>query len=138
MAEGMTKRTNSMSKTLRRTLSIHAGMVLLSVFAGLVAESLTAQTTTGTVAGTVVDPSGRLIPAAKVSITNESTGEVRRAETTAAGDFSFPSLLPATYTVQVEMTGFQTYRSSGNVLTPNGRLSLGELHLIVGSVAETV
>ena len=129
-----------MSKSFVPVLIIRGGSKLSSLFALVVLAlaPLSAQTTTGTIAGTVVDPSNNVVPAAKVSITNESTGDVRRAETTAVGDFNFPSVLPATYTVQVEMTGFQTYRSTGNVLTPNGRLSLGELHLVVGSVAETV
>src|SRR3982751_5587746 len=128
-----------MSKILMPMLSIRS-LGVLSVFAIIVSvlAPLSAQTTTGTVAGTVVDPSSNVIPAAKVTITNESTGDVRRAETTGTGDFSFPSLLPATYTVRVEMTGFQTYRSSGNVLTPNGRLALGELRLTVGAVTETI
>jgi len=129
-----------MSKSFVPVLTIRGGLKLSSLFALVILAlaPLSAQTTTGTVAGTVVDPSNNVIPAAKVTVTDESTGEVRRAETTASGDFSFPSLLPATYTVQVEMTGFQTYRSSGNVLTPNGRLVLGQLRLTVGSVAETV
>jgi hypothetical protein len=98
----------------------------------------TGQTTTGVITGTVIDPSGNVIPAANVSIINEATGDARRTDTTSRGDFIFPSLLPATYTVQVEMTGFQIYKSNGNVLTPNGRLALGELRLTIGSVTETV
>jgi outer membrane receptor protein involved in Fe transport len=96
------------------------------------------QTTTGTISGTVIDQSGNIVPAARVSVTNQANGDVRRTETSSAGDFSFPSLLPATYTVQVEVQGFQTYRSNGNTLTPNGRLALGEIRLSLGSVNETV
>jgi len=127
-----------MSKILMPTWSIRRCLGLLSIFALLVLAPLSAQTTTGTITGTVVDPSNNVIPTAKVTVTNEATGDVRRAESTGSGDFSFPSLLPATYTLQVEMAGFQTYKSSGNVLTPNGRLALGELRLVVGSVAETI
>jgi len=97
-----------------------------------------AQTTTGTMGGSVRDPSGNSVPGAHVTITNESNGDVRRVDTSTSGDFSFPSLLPATYTVQVEMTGFQTYKSTGNVLVSNGRLSLGDIPLAVGSVTTTV
>jgi hypothetical protein len=104
----------------------------------VLASPSVAQTTTGTISGTVVDPSGNIIPNARVSVTNEATGDTRRVDTTNTGDFSFPSLLPATYTVQVEINGFQTFRSPGNVLTPNGRLALGEIRLAVGSVTETV
>ncbi|MBV8905279.1 MAG: carboxypeptidase regulatory-like domain-containing protein, partial [Acidobacteriia bacterium] len=110
----------------------------LTVAFTLFASCALAQTTTGTITGTVVDQSGTIIPAARVSVTNEATGDTRTTATTATGDFSFPSLLPATYTVQVEMTGFQTYRSTGNVLTPNGRLALGQLRLAVGAVTETL
>src|SRR5207302_7940666 len=78
------------------------------------------------------------IPQAKVSVTHEVTGESRTVNTTGAGDFSFPSLLPAPYTLQVQAGGFQTFRSTGNILSPNDRLSVGELHLTVGSVTETV
>jgi len=122
------------------TWSIRGSLGVLSAFAlaVLVLAPLSAQTTTGTIAGTVVDPANNVIPAAKVTITNEATGDVRRADTTATGDFIFPSLLPATYTVQVEMAGFQSYKSSGNVLTPNGRLALGDVRLKVGSVTETI
>src|ERR1051325_10879043 len=106
-----------MSKIVMSALSRRGCLGLMSAFALailLVLAPLSAQTTTGTVSGTVVDPSNNIVPGAKVSVTNEATGEVRRAETAGTGDFTFPSLLPATYTVQVEMTGFQTFRSNGN------------------------
>jgi Carboxypeptidase regulatory-like domain/TonB-dependent Receptor Plug Domain len=129
-----------MSKIFMPMLGVRRSLYFLSVFtlAILVLSPLSAQTTTGTISGTVVDPSSNVIPGAKVSVTNEATGDVRRADTTGTGDFIFPSLLPATYTVQVEMAGFQTYKSNGNVLTPNGRLPLGQLRLTVGAVTETV
>jgi len=126
-----------MSKILMPMSSMRS-LGIIFALAVLALAPLSAQTTTGTITGTVVDPSNNVIPTAKVTVTNEATGDVRRAESTGSGDFSFPSLLPATYTLQVEMAGFQTYKSSGNVLTPNGRLSLGEIRLVVGSVAETI
>src|SRR5581483_7721414 len=97
-----------------------------------------AQTTTGVISGTVVDPTDKVVPGANVSVINEATGDVRSATSSGNGDFIFPSLLPATYTLQVEMAGFQTYKSSGNVLTPNGRLALGELRLTVGNVGQAI
>ncbi len=102
------------------------------------AACASAQTTTGTITGIVVDPTGKTIPEARVSIINEATGDVRTAVSSTSGEFTLPSVLPATYTVQLEASGFQTFRSTGNVLTPNGHLVLGELHLAVGSVNQTV
>src|SRR5437868_2660436 len=51
------------------------------------------QTTTGTISGTVVDPTGALIPGAMVSVTNEATSDSRNTLTSETGNFSFPSLL---------------------------------------------
>src|SRR6266571_8490618 len=96
------------------------------------------QTTTGTISGTVIDPAGALIPGAKVSVINEANGESRSSVSSERGSFSFPSLLPATYTIRLELPGFQTFQSIGNVLTPNGRLDVGELKLTIGAVGETV
>src|SRR5215470_7419926 len=79
------------------------------------------QTTTGTISGTVVDPGGALVPGAMVSVTNEATGDSRSTLTSESGNFSFPSLLPATYTIRVELAGFQTFQRTGNILTPNSR-----------------
>jgi hypothetical protein len=111
---------------------------LAAVALVILAACASAQTTTGVITGTVVDQSGNVVPGAHVSVTNDATGDVRRTDTASTGGFSFPSLLPATYTVAVEVTGFQTFRSTGNILTPNGRLALGELRLAVGSVNQTV
>ena len=112
--------------------------VWLVALALMLAPSAPAQTTTGTISGTVTDPSGRVVAGARVSVTNEVAGEARSATSAATGDFSFPSLLPATYTIRIEAAGFQAFVSKGNILTPNARLAVGELRLTVGSVAETV
>src|SRR5262245_34836058 len=99
---------------------------------------LGAQTTTGTISGTVIDPAGALIPGAMVSVTNEATGDSRSTLTSESGNFSFPSLLPATYTLRVELAGFQTFQRTGNILTPNSRIDVGQLKLAIGAVGDTV
>ena len=45
---------------------------------------------------------------------------------------------PSTYTITVEKAGFQTYRRTGGVLIANQHLALGEIHLTVGSLTETI
>jgi hypothetical protein len=111
--------------------------VVLTVVTFLVMP-LGGQTTTGTISGTVVDPAGALIPGAMVSVTNEATGESRSIITSESGNFSFPSLLPATYTIKVELAGFQTFQRTGNILTPNSRLDVGQLKLVIGAVGDTI
>jgi Carboxypeptidase regulatory-like domain/TonB-dependent Receptor Plug Domain len=116
-------------------LSVTALILIVIKFAVV---PLLAQTTTGTISGTVADPAGALIPGAMVTATNEATGESRSTLTSETGTFSFPSLLPATYTIRVELAGFQTFQKTGNILTPNSRLDVGELKLAIGAVGETV
>src|SRR5216117_1791059 len=119
---------------------IHRSLLMTSILilSTCAMMPLLAQTTTGTISGTVVDPGRALIPGAMVSATNEATGESRSTLTSETGNFSFPSLLPATYTIRVELAGFQTFQKTGNILTPNSRLDVGELKLAIGAVGETV
>ena len=71
-----------------------------------------AQTTTGSMSGTVVDDSGQVIPGATVSIVSAS-GEPRTAVTNEVGAFLFSALPPGPYTIKVEMQGFGTSTSPG-------------------------
>lgn len=73
------------------------------IFAG----STTAQTSNGTIAGTILDKTGAAVPKATVKVSSVQFGEVPRAEITdAAGGYRFESLLPGTYTVTVTAAGF--------------------------------
>src|SRR5689334_7450702 len=127
---------------LQRVRKLMQGALTLTVVLLVMLTSasipMLTQTTTGTISGTVVDPGGAVIPGAMVTVTNEATGDSRNALTSETGGFSFPSLLPATYTVRVELAGFQTFQKTGNILTPNSRLDVGELKLALGAVGETV
>ena len=83
-----------------RRRAVQLPVTLIAVILTLI--PVVAQTTTGTISGTVVDPGGALIPGAKVSVANEATSESRSSISSETGSFSFPSLLPATYTIRVE------------------------------------
>ncbi|MCX6631921.1 MAG: carboxypeptidase-like regulatory domain-containing protein [Candidatus Solibacter sp.] len=96
------------------------------------------QTITGTILGTVTDPSGNVIVGAKVMLINDGTRDQRSATSDMTGGFVVPSLLPKAYTVRVESQSFQTYQRTGNALTASARLSLGDIQLNVGSLTETI
>jgi hypothetical protein len=93
---------------------------------------------TGSLSGTVIDPSGKVIPGAAVTLIFELNGEVRTATTGASGDFSFPALVERSYTVRVEAPGFRQFIRTSNVVTAGARVALGSIQLEVGSVSETV
>jgi hypothetical protein len=57
-----------------------------------------AQRTTGTLRGQVLDPQGAVVAAAKVTVTNEATGVAQLVQTTSAGTYNLPSLIPGKYT----------------------------------------
>lgn len=52
---------------------------------------------TGKIVGTVLDPTGAPVSGAKVTITNEGTGEARAGTSDDSGDFTFPILPVGTY-----------------------------------------
>ncbi|HYJ88687.1 MAG TPA: carboxypeptidase-like regulatory domain-containing protein, partial [Pyrinomonadaceae bacterium] len=80
-------------------------MVVLAVFTCQIA--LQAQTTTGSLSGTVVDQKESVVPGATVTVTNNATGAERSAETNSNGTFDFQALQPGTYTASVEAAGFK-------------------------------
>src|ERR1051326_7400170 len=62
---------------------------------------------TGTIAGTVLDPSGAAIVGAKVTATNINTGLKREATTASDGGYVFPLVPVGVYSVTVEAQGFR-------------------------------
>src|SRR5437762_6984138 len=82
-------------------------------------STVPAQTTFGTITGTITDATGAVIPAAPVTVTNEATGVVRRAATAANGVFTLVDLQPGPYKLTVDAKGFIPAERSGVVLFAN-------------------
>lgn len=75
--------------------------------------------TTASIRGTVMDPSGAVVPDAKVTLTEQSMAVERSATTGPSGDYIFPQVLPGTYSLSVESSGFRKYLQSGIALVIN-------------------
>lgn len=113
---------------------------LISLFALIccLGGAMMAQENTGSISGNVTDPSGAVVPNAKVTVTDiDKNIVVRTFKTGGAGEFSFPSLPVGRYSVSVEVKGFQTYVQSGLVLNVNDRLTVAA-KLQVGSESTKV
>jgi Carboxypeptidase regulatory-like domain len=67
-----------------------------------------AQTTRGELAGNVTDPSGALIPGAKVVVTNAETGEKSDTVSSSSGSYHFTELSIGRYNVTVTAAGFSS------------------------------
>src|ERR1700756_439267 len=74
----------------------------------LLPASVFAQQGTSAIVGDVTDPQGAAVVAAKVSISDPSTGVTRETQTDDQGRFQFLSLQPGTYTAHVEAPGFKS------------------------------
>ncbi len=73
----------------------------------LVASPLFASGPTGTVTGTITDPSGAVVPKARVVVRNEETNATRDAESNEDGDYTVALLPPGRYSVTGESKGFR-------------------------------
>lgn len=103
----------------------------------LLVASAMAQTTTGSVYGTVTDSSGAVIPGATVTVTNLETNEVVVGKTNGIGDYIFPVLNPGRYKVTVSMAGFKTMIQTDLRLDANQNLN-ASFKLAPGSVATEI
>ena len=102
------------------------------LFAALFTGAVCAQTTSGTITGTITDQSGAVVPDAKIKLIDELTKDTREATGSESGEFVFAALRPSTYTVVVEKPGFQGFRRTGVVVATSERVALGAIRLTVG------
>ncbi len=107
--------------------------LLLSVL-----PALNAQSVTGQISGTVVDPGGAVVAGSTVKLTNDLTKQVRTLTTAASGNFIFPDLVPGNYSVQISQAGFKAYGQTGINVSANEKVALHDLRLQVGDVNTTV
>ncbi|MDX1982047.1 MAG: TonB-dependent receptor [Bryobacteraceae bacterium] len=91
----------------------------------------------GSLSGTVSDPGGATIPAARMTLVNEGTGDVRNSTSDAAGSYQFLSLTPGAYRLECEMQGFKRFVRPGIVVEVNRALRI-DVDLEIGNVAESV
>jgi hypothetical protein len=68
------------------------------------------------VEGTAHDPSGAVVQGAKVTITDTRLGVTKTTITNEAGYFRFDSIAASTYTMEIQMSGFKTWRQAGLAL----------------------
>jgi hypothetical protein len=98
---------------------------------------LFAQTPTGEVTGVVLDDGGKTIPTALVKVTNQDTNVSSTMQTNEDGTFTIINLLPGTYILTVEKSGFKTITLPTFTLDVNQILT-EKLTMQVGSTQETV
>jgi hypothetical protein len=111
-------------------------LLLLSAAMAFAIPAL-AQSTLGTIRGTVTDPTGLVVPKAAVQVVDQATGVPRIVETDAEGRYEAANLRPGTYRVEVVTTSFRKAEKTG-IAVRTGAVALVDFKLEVGPVAETV
>lgn len=125
---------------IRALLSYWSGIVVLLIVGVTCTPGAHAQLTstgTATLTGTVIDPSGAVVPKAKVTLTSSEIGVTRVFTTTAQGFYSFSQLPPSIYQLQIQATGFTVYVQKGISLDAGQSATQG-INLTVGNVTQQV
>ena len=111
--------------------------VLALVLVAVLSIAGSAQLPTSTLNGTVTDPQSAAVANAKVSIISQATGAVRETTTDTAGFYSVTNLLPADYTLRVEIPTFAKSEIK-NIRLEVGRASTVDVKLAIAQVGEVV
>ncbi len=104
----------------------------------IVMTSLAAAQSSATVAGSVKDAQGAMIPGATITLVSETRGITFETQSNEAGDFVFSSVPGDTYTVRISMDGFRTSERKGVAASPGDRVAVPPMTIEVGELTETV
>ncbi len=110
------------------------GLLTVLIFA---CSTAFAQITTADIVGTVTDPTGALVPNAKVKLVNVDTHDQREGTTNTSGDFQFTLLPVGRYSVTVSVPGFKTSTVT-NVAVEAGDRARSDVQLATGVQNDTV
>ena len=112
-----------MKRTITPTLGASAKLFVFAfialLFAGAVQQVAQAQVLYGSLVGRVEDPSGAVMPGARVTVTNKATGQQREAVADDGGAYAFRDLQVGTYDLNITQSGFKSYTKSGVIVSLN-------------------
>ena len=117
-----------------RRVAAALGVLLALMLSGTAAH---AQSTQGSILGTVKDTSGALVPGATVTLTNTDEGVVRTTKSNASGVYQFEQAVPGRYNVDVSATGFEPWKVNDAELAARQELRV-DVTLSVGGVQQQV
>ncbi len=119
-----------MVRNLRNALAL----LLLVIASG---RLIWAQSSGGTIAGSVFDATGALVTGATLTATGANTGTVYTATSTSTGTYRFPQMQLGSYNLSVAAPGFKETTLEG-VLVQTGSVASADVHLSNGGATETV
>ena len=122
---------------LRESRRLQCLAIMLSGLLILVSNLTAFAQTSGTIEGTVTDPSGAAVVGAKITVRNEGTGQERVTQTDSAGAYQVAALPVGTYQIELQAQGFQGQILKGLVLQVSQTV-VQNVQLAVGGVTQEV
>ncbi len=123
-----------MHKTRKKFSAV---LILAIVLAMGLATTTYGQIDTGSILGTVKDPSGAIVPNAKVTLLNTATSVSFTTDTNASGNYTFPAIKTGAYQVTVEAPGFKKSVRSGIQLSIQQQAEI-DFTLETGDISQSV
>ena len=121
---------------MKRQVTI-AAILVLFLLCTLVVSAARGQAVYGTIAGTVTDPQGAAVAGAKVTVTSLAKASVEEATTNESGYYTIGHLIPDSYKVHIEATGFKAV-DVASVLVQVDSTARVDTQMQLGSVAQSV
>jgi hypothetical protein len=120
---------------LTRSFSFAIFLQLLTIY--FWSSPAVAQSTYGSILGTVTDQKGEVIPSAKVTLNDRGKSTERTGVSNQSGDYGFTNVGPGLYDLTVEMSGFQTAHIE-NISLQASETKRVDASLVVGSAMQSV
>jgi hypothetical protein len=112
--------------------------VVIAAFALIIfSQALFAQTSGGSISGSVLDPQGHPIAGAAVTVTSVETGVVQVRQSSSAGSYRVDSLNTGKYSVSAAAHGFKRFKVD-NVAVVISTTTAQDIQLLVGDITESV
>src|SRR5262245_35306565 len=96
-------------------------------------QCIAAQTTAGSITGTLMDPAGAVVPDATVILHNQDRNTSMQSKSDGGGRFVFPIVQPGKYSITAEAVGFKKLERANVILNANTGLALGNLTFELGT-----
>jgi hypothetical protein len=133
----MNWRPSMITASLRPRVKHAAQLLCATLGVFLLCLPVWSQGNAGRILGTLTDQSGGVLVGATVTVTDTQRGTTRTLTTNQAGEYNSPGLLPSTYTVHAEATGFKAIERVGIILEVNQDLRV-DLLLQPGQQTQTI
>jgi hypothetical protein len=111
--------------------------LIVAVMLGMASISGNAQSTSGTILGTLTDATGAVVGNTNIQLINQATATKIQAKSNDSGYYQFVDVAPGTYKIVVQKEGFKQLSRAGIVLQTEARIQV-DLALQVGASTETV